>query len=223
MRRAVARRVIARRAVARQARAARRETAGPPTRAARPTPPRARAAREQRPGSAGRRRARAAPRLRAPPAPQDAPLPQEHPGPRVLPSGRRRPCRNGPQAVKWCRISDRAMTTATTWRSDGFEGTATAPAPGHRACTGRHGCRVHGSRDSVIVPVQPPPWEAELCKRNRRVPPRPPRPGHAGLTPRWSATMPPVRLRQATRDQPARWSRSAMASWSGQARMDSAR
>lgn len=43
------------------------------------------------------------------------------------------------------------------------------------------------------------------------------------LNPRCRATIPPLRLRQATRDQPAPPSRSARAGWSGQARMDSAR
>ncbi len=43
------------------------------------------------------------------------------------------------------------------------------------------------------------------------------------LKPRCSATTPPVRLRHATRDQPAPFSRSASPGWSGQARMDSAR
>lgn len=46
---------------------------------------------------------------------------------------------------------------------------------------------------------------------------------HSALKPRCSATTPPVRLRQATFDQPAPVSRAARADWSGQARMDSAR
>ncbi|MEY9486962.1 hypothetical protein RKD26_002756 [Streptomyces calvus] len=52
------------------------------------------------------------------------------------------------------------------------------------------------------------------------------RPGGApqlSLKPRCSATTPPVRSRHATFDQPAPFSRSASAGWSGQARIDSAR
>ncbi len=43
------------------------------------------------------------------------------------------------------------------------------------------------------------------------------------LNPRCSATIPPVRLRHATFVQPASCTRRAMAGWSGQARIDSAR
>lgn len=48
-------------------------------------------------------------------------------------------------------------------------------------------------------------------------------PGYACLYPRCSATIPPVRFRQATFDQPLSCIRAASAGWSGQTRMDSAR
>ena len=49
------------------------------------------------------------------------------------------------------------------------------------------------------------------------------RPAQAGRTPRCSATMPPVRSRQATSAQPATARSAARSAWSGQARIDSAR
>lgn len=57
----------------------------------------------------------------------------------------------------------------------------------------------------------------------RERPDRGARRAQAGLNPRCMATIPIVRLRQATRSQPAPWIFPARVGWSGQSLIDSAR